>query len=81
MKKMTCKDVADFLGDYVAEELAADLRAVFEDHLGRCLNCQRFLAQYRDTISVGREAFTNPEADAATEVPEDLIRAIVSAWK
>jgi hypothetical protein len=81
MKKMTCKDVADFLGDYIAGVLAGDLRDVFDDHLGRCGNCQRFLAQYRDTISVGRDAFVDPEADAATEVPEDLVRAILSARK
>ena len=79
MKKMTCKDVADFLGDYVSGELATDLRAVFDDHLGRCVNCQRFLTQYRDTISVGRDAFVDPNADADTEVPEDLIQAILKA--
>jgi anti-sigma factor RsiW len=77
MKKMTCRDVADFLGDYVSGELAGDLRATFEDHLGRCVNCQRFLAQYRETIRVGRAAFGDPDADATTAVPEDLVRAIL----
>ncbi|HET9369202.1 MAG TPA: zf-HC2 domain-containing protein [Vicinamibacterales bacterium] len=77
MKKMTCRDVADFLGDYVSGELAGDLRTTFEDHLGRCVNCQRFLAQYRETIRVGRAAFVDPDADATTAVPEDLVRAIL----
>ena len=54
-----------------------DLQAMFEDHLGRCANCQRFLAQYFETIRAGRAAFVDPDADATTEVPEDLVRAIL----
>lgn len=81
MTKMTCRDVADFIADYVAGDLAPELRDIFTGHLGRCSNCRSFLTQYLDTISVGRAAFTNFEADADTEVPEDLIVAILNARK
>ena len=81
MTRMTCKDVADFIADYVAGDLAPELREIFESHLGRCSNCRSFLTQYLDTINVGRVAFENLDADADTEVPEDLIAAILNARK
>lgn len=76
---MTCREVADFLADYLSNALAADVRAQFEHHLSVCPNCQAYLATYRVTIELGRQAFATPDADAQTEVPDDLVRAILNA--
>jgi anti-sigma factor RsiW len=76
---MTCREVADFLADYLSNALAADVRAQFEQHLSVCPNCQAYLATYRVTIELGRRAYATPDADAQTEVPGDLVRAILNA--
>lgn len=75
---MKCRDAAEFLADYVAGTLPLDTLERFERHLSRCPNCQRFLAQYVDTISAGRAAFTDPDA-AAGVLPEELIEAILNS--
>jgi anti-sigma factor RsiW len=76
---MTCRDVTEFLMAYVAGELPEDVRPAFADHLARCRNCRIFLEQYRDTIVAGRQAFTDLDADASTELPPDLFKAIMAA--
>ena len=76
---MTCRDFADFLADYLAGDLPEDILATFEDHIAVCPNCVRYLAQYRESIVVGRQAFRDLDAGVASDVPEDLIAAILAA--
>ena len=76
---MTCREVADFLADYVSGALAADVRAQFDRHLSVCANCRAYLATYRATIELGRLAFATPDADARDEIPEELVTAILAA--
>jgi anti-sigma factor RsiW len=73
---MTCRECAEFLSDYLAGELAADVRAAFEHHLSICPNCVTYLEQVRETVRAGRLAF---EDDTEPDVPEDLVRAILAA--
>jgi anti-sigma factor RsiW len=76
---MTCRECADFLADYVAAELPAEQLAVFERHLKACPNCEEYMRQYRVTIAAGRAACLDP--NAAPDLPEPLIRAILEARK
>jgi anti-sigma factor RsiW len=76
---MTCREVADFLADYISGALAADIRAQFDRHLSLCPNCQAYLATYRATIELGRQGFATSDTDAATEVPDELVSAILNA--
>jgi anti-sigma factor RsiW len=76
---MTCHEVADFLADYLADALTADVRAQFERHLSLCPNCQAYLATYRATIELSRKAFVTPGAEAETQVPVELVNAILNA--
>jgi anti-sigma factor RsiW len=78
---VTCREFATFMMDYLAGELPAETREPFEWHLSRCRNCQEYLAQYKNTITAGRLAFHDPDADLPTEVPEDLIKAVLAARK
>jgi len=72
---MTCRELIDFLGDYYADELPADQRAEFERHLAVCKHCRWYLESYRTTIALGRSA----SQAVATEMPEELVQAILSA--
>jgi anti-sigma factor RsiW len=65
--------------DYLSGELVRDHRIAFERHLTLCPNCVRYLAQYRETIAAGRDAFADPEAPLPPEVPDELVRAILQA--
>ena len=78
---MTCREVADFLAQYMSGTLSDDARSVFEHHLAVCPNCEAYLATYRATIHAGRRAFATPDADAAGELPADLLAAIVSVLR
>jgi anti-sigma factor RsiW len=76
---MTCRAFADFLDDYLSGELPGDVLASFDQHVAVCVNCVRYLAQYRDTIAVVRAAFHDGSAGVPQDVPEDLIAAILNA--
>jgi anti-sigma factor RsiW len=79
MLAMTCRELADFLMDYLNEDLTAEVRAAFDRHLALCPNCVAYVKTYRTTIELGRRAFADDEADAGTEVPDELVRAILAA--
>jgi len=76
---MTCREFADFMGDYLSGELALDSRAAFEQHLRLCANCQKYLAGYEETVKLGKQAFADDDAAVPQQVPEELVRAILAA--
>lgn len=79
---MNCRETTDFLSDYLAGDLDADVRQTFERHLGRCPDCQTFLDQFQATIVTAREAAgESNDADAAVLMPEELIRAVLEATR
>jgi predicted anti-sigma-YlaC factor YlaD len=74
---MTCRELNEFLLDYVEGALAGPVRAELDRHLGVCPDCVRYLDDYREVIRLGG---TCTEDDApAEDVPEALIRAILAA--
>jgi anti-sigma factor RsiW len=76
---MTCKDLTDFLDDYLAGDLQPDVRGRFEAHLGDCPDCLVYLQGYRDTVGLVRDVGRDPDAEASTDVPAELVRAILAA--
>lgn len=78
---MTCREIADFLMDYVSGELPAGVREQFEQHLRVCPNCRAYIATYQASIVLAGRAFAVPDADARTEVPDDLVSAIMDTLR
>jgi len=76
---VTCREFADFMADYLSGELAPDVRQPFDHHLGLCINCQRYLASYRETVALGKQAFADADAALPADVPEELVKAILAA--
>ena len=76
---MTCREFADFLADYLSGELASDSRTAFEEHLRSCVNCQRYLAGYKETVKLGKGAFAEQDAIIPAQVPDELVQAILRA--
>lgn len=73
---MTCREMIDFLADYLDGELPADTRRSFDEHLGCCPQCRRYLAQYRTAVDLAKLSACD---DAAPPLPDDLVKAIVNA--
>lgn len=76
---MTCRELADFIGDYVSGELPATVRVPFEEHLRLCANCRRYIAGYQAAVELGKRAFDDDDAPIPADVPEDLVTAILAA--
>jgi len=75
---MTCRELDEFLADYVAGELAPAVRAEFERHLAICPTCVTYLDTYRRTIRLARSA---GDAAVGSEVPAELVDSIVAALR
>src|SRR5262249_19926145 len=78
-RPVTCREFADFMMDYLSNELSAESRAQFEHHLSLCANCRKYLTSYEETVKLGRRAFEDEDAALPADVPEDLVRAILGA--
>ena len=76
---MTCKELVEFLMDYLDGLLAESERRCFEEHLGECPDCVAYLATYREAVRLGKEACTAGNDSIPTDVPEELVRAILAA--
>jgi anti-sigma factor RsiW len=76
---VTCRELADFIADYLAGTLPAETRAQFERHMGVCTNCVSYLDGYKTTVELGRRAFDDPDAPVPATVPEELVKAILAA--
>ncbi len=78
---MTCQELVDFLMAYLDQELAPDVRRVFEDHIGECPPCLAYLDSYRETVRLGQSLCADPKSAVPDDVPEALIRGILAARK
>jgi predicted anti-sigma-YlaC factor YlaD len=72
---MTCRELIDFLMAYLADELPAEQRTLFDEHLAECPDCVNYMKSYLDTLRLEEAAFAQP----SEPMPEDLVRAILAA--
>ena len=78
MTHLSCREFSEFLEEYLSGQMADEVRAEFEAHIGRCHNCDVYLDQYRTTIRAGQLACTDEDTDGC---PEELVRAVMAALK
>ena len=77
---MTCRELADFILDYLEGTLEPAVSARFAHHLTVCPTCVNYIAAYRDTVALGRAAFEDDERSVAhAGMPESLVSSILSA--
>ena len=76
---MTCRELADFIADYLSDALDPVVRREFDHHLTLCANCRRYLASYTTLLELQRQAFADDEAPVPADVPEELVKAILAA--
>lgn len=78
---MTCREVVDFLMDYLSGSLAPEERQEFERHLEACPPCVSYLKTYERTVALGKKACCKEGDSIAEKVPEDLVKAILAAQR
>lgn len=75
MTELSCRDVVEFLADYVADVLTPAQRQTFEQHLAACDWCVAYLRDYEATVRLGRAASDDLER-ADPELLQRLIAAV-----
>jgi anti-sigma factor RsiW len=76
---MTCREFIDFFIDYFEENLSARAHTEFAEHLAECPDCTAYMKSYEATIRLGKAVVTNPDAPVPSEVPEELVQAILAS--
>jgi predicted anti-sigma-YlaC factor YlaD len=74
---MTCKEVSDFLGEYLDGTLPVWQQLVFKVHLLGCRDCRRYLASYQTTIKMAKSLGEPIDRDGVPPIPEELVKAIL----
>ena len=77
MTGVTCREMNDFLADYLDGGLAVAERRLFERHLADCADCVAYLRGYAETIRLARD--TREDHSLPADVPDELVRAIVAS--
>jgi anti-sigma factor RsiW len=78
-RDLTCRELVDFLMSYLDDELPDPERRTFEAHLAACEDCVAYLRTYEAAVRLGRQAFVAQDASGCSDVPEELVAAILAA--
>src|SRR5262245_50089832 len=76
---MTCREFNVLLVDDCHGDLTPDDGARYEAHLAQCSPCVAYLRRYEETIGLAKAAFRHCDDAVATDVPKELVRAILAA--
>jgi len=77
MTDLTCREMTDFLADYLDGNLALVERRRFDKHLAGCPECIAYLRSYAETIRLARQ--TREDDALPASIPDELVRAILAA--
>jgi len=74
MKSIVCMSGVELLMEYLEGALAPDVREAIEAHVAGCPRCEAFIASYRDTPRIVRDA-------TRMEMPADLEASLLTALR
>lgn len=78
MSELSCRELVQFLMDYLDGALPTDQRERFESHLAKCPPCVCFLKSYSETIKLS-QACCEERSGQPAPFPDELVRAILAA--
>ena len=76
MTGLTCREMSDFLADYLDGSLGVAERHLFDEHLAGCPECIAYLRSYAETIRLARQ--TREDDSLSDTIPDELVRAILA---
>ena len=75
MKPVTCETGVGYLMDYLEGVVPGPLRAELESHVAGCALCRAFIASYRHTPRILREATDRTPSPAQRRAIESFLRS------
>ena len=75
---ITCRELNDIIGDYLAGELTPTQQAAFDRHMAVCPECREYLETYKTTVALGKSAFDHPDDPPPASLPPGIIKAILA---
>lgn len=78
-KMITCTEFEEFVLDYLDGDLPQGKRTIFELHIKFCRECREYLAAYKVSMELGTRLFETVDETLPTDIPEDLVQAIMAA--
>ncbi|CAG0973506.1 hypothetical protein PHYC_01376 [Phycisphaerales bacterium] len=76
---LSCRELIDFIADYLDGSLPPQVRSDFERHLGVCPSCVSYLDGYRKSMMLGKAALRDYDDARLESAPESLVRAVLAA--
>ncbi|TWT30920.1 anti-sigma factor family protein [Blastopirellula retiformator] len=76
--KLSCKEIYEYLADFLDNALPNNQQEVMETHLEHCPCCKHYLDNYRETLVLGKAACCN-KMNPPPPAPDALINAILAA--
>lgn len=70
VRELTCRELVEVVTDYLEDQMPAEQRLLFEEHIAYCSWCVTYLEQMRETI---RATGALREEDLAPEAREALL--------
>jgi anti-sigma factor RsiW len=74
MKHIACASGVELLMDYLEDQVPSDVRAALEAHVAGCARCVAFIASYRETPRILREA-------TVAALPADVRASLMAALR
>lgn len=77
-EELVCREFVELVTEYLEASVLEPLKTRIEEHLDECVDCERYLDQIRQTISLlGKLAGAAPVSDEAQTELTELFRQ----WK
>lgn len=76
-RMMTCREFNDFIIEYVEGGLSARQLKIFRRHMSVCPMCRNYMRTYLVAVEAGQNLLPDTDEILPTEVPADLISAII----
>jgi len=76
---MTCREIADFLMQYIDGEFPWRERTAFKFHLALCPMCRGYSKSYERTVKIARSSKSTVDDPNPESVPDELVRAILKS--
>ncbi len=77
---MTCKELCEFIADYIEGELPEAQRLSFKSHIDLCTSCRDYMENYLHTIRAERAAMDCNRREFPP-MPDEMVKAILEARK
>ena len=76
---MTCREVVDFLTEYLEGALPTEQHRLFTTHLEECRDCVMYVKSYEEAVRLGKTALSRTDEPVSPDVPEELVQGILTA--